>query len=635
MRTDRPNLIIILVDDMGYGDIGCYGAEDIETPNLDKMSDAGARLTNYCVAAPTCTPSRAALLTGCYPQRIGITEVLKTWSNAGLGPNVRTIADVLRTRGYATGCFGKWHLGHHREFLPSGHGFDRYFGLPYSNDMWPHHPVPTEAAKNPPLPLIEDDRVVEYDPDQTQLTTWYTDRARSFIHANRERPFFLYLAHSMPHVPLYVSDKFKGKSERGLYGDVIMELDWSVGEIRRTLDELSLNENTLLVFTSDNGPWLEYGNHAGSAGPFREGKWTTFDGGQRVPCILEYPGHIPAGRISEAFVSEMDFFPTFTWLAGAELPSYPVDGRNVWAALAQASSDSLALSSSLVPVEVAHRSVEGLLSIEGPDMEDSRREVFLHYRGYVLEAVRDGRWKLHLPHTYAHVAEAGSDGNPGSASIETIGLELFDLTADLGERTNVASDYPEVVQSLLLRAHELDRRIMAQRMHPGSILQDGVFDATRVSVISCGGGRVVQPVQPCGRSPEADTIADSATPEDEGTPFLWKNMAAGDALTIGVPIPEDGEYRISVTATGAGVYEVRLGEHVLTEKLQLTERKGAWPLWFLGTWPVIHGVQRITIRVAEGAQAPSTGSEDAHAATSSDPERLSFELWNVILERVD
>lgn len=625
MRTDRPNFIVVLVDDMGYGDIGCYGAEDIETPNIDGLADAGARLTNYCVAAPTCTASRAALLTGCYPQRIGITEILKTWSNAGLGGNVRTIADVLHTRGYATACVGKWHLGHHREFLPTRHGFDHYFGLPYSNDMWPHHPLPEEAAKNPPLPLIEDERVVEYDPDQSQLTTWYTDRARSFIESNRDRPFFLYLAHSMPHVPLHVSEKFRGKSERGLYGDVVMELDWSVGEIRKTLDELQLTENTLLVFTSDNGPWLEYGNHAGSAGPLREGKWTTFDGGQRIPCILAYPGHIPAGRVSDAFVSEMDFFPTVTWLAGAELPSYPIDGRNVWAALAQASADSPELASSLVPVEVAHRSVEGLRAIEAPDVEDSRREVFLHYRGYALEAVRDGRWKLHLPHTYTHVTEPGADGRPGITSIETIGLELFDLSEDVGERTNVASEHPEVVQSLLLRAHELDRRIVAQRMHPGEILQDGVFDATRVSVMECTGGRVVQPIQPCGRSPKADGAEEATASTDEGTPFLWKNMGVGDALTIGVPIPQDGEYRISMTATGAGVYELRLGERVLAGRMQLTERKGAWPLWFLGSWPVIHGVQRLRIRVADAAAAVG----------SSDPLRLSLELWNVIFERVD
>jgi hypothetical protein len=367
----------------------------------------------------------------------------------------------------------------------------------------------------------------------------------------------------------------------------------------------------------------------------REGKWTTFDGGQRIPCIVEYPGHIPAGGVSDAFVSEMDFFPTFAWLSGAELPSYPVDGRNVWAALAQGSTRSPGLSSRLVPAEVAERNVAGLLSIEGPDEEDSRREVFLHYRGYALEAVRDGRWKLHLPHTYAHVAEPGMDGKPGTTSIETIGLELFDLAADLEERTNVASEHPEVVQSLLLRAHELDRRITAQRMHPGEILQDGVFDATRVSLIDCSGGRVVQPVQPCGRSPEFEDVADWAAGTDEGTPFVWKDMARGDAVTIGVPIPENGAYRISMTASGAGTYRVRLGEETLAEDLELSERKGSWPLWYLGTWRVSHGVQHLSVRAAEGAGPAGEGAETATPGTSSDPERPSFELWNVVFERVD
>ncbi|MHC4331892.1 MAG: sulfatase-like hydrolase/transferase, partial [Planctomycetota bacterium] len=273
--VDKPNFVIIFMDDQGYADVGCFGAKGLQTPNLDRMAAEGVRFTDFYAAAASCTPSRAALMTGCYPQRVSLPHVLGPNAKIGINSEEQTIADILKTRGYATACYGKWHLGHHPQFLPTRHGFDDYFGLPYSNDMWPNHPT---NKSFPDLPLIEGEKIIEYNPDQTKLTTWYTERAVKFIEANKDRPFFVYLPHSMVHVPLFVSDKFKGKSKQGLFGDVIMEIDWSVGQILSTLKLLSIHKRTLVIFSSDNGPWLSYGDHAGSAGPLREGKGTTFDG---------------------------------------------------------------------------------------------------------------------------------------------------------------------------------------------------------------------------------------------------------------------------------------------------------------------------------------------------------------------
>src|SRR5437016_7213009 len=269
-EADRPNFVIIFTDDQGYQDVGCFGSPDIKTPHLDRMAREGMRFTDFYVGQPVCTASRAALLTGCYPNRIGLLGALGPKSKVGISDKELTIAQILKTRGYATAIFGKWHLGDSPQFLPTRHGFDRYFGLPYSNDMWPNHPA--NPRNYPPLPLIQGEQVVGLMPDQTQLTTWYTERALRFIERNKDRPFFLYVAHNMPHVPLHVSEKFKGKSDRGLYCDAIMEIDWSVGQILASLKSNGLDEKTLVVFTSDNGPWLLYGNHAGSALPLPEGK---------------------------------------------------------------------------------------------------------------------------------------------------------------------------------------------------------------------------------------------------------------------------------------------------------------------------------------------------------------------------
>jgi len=322
--ADRlPNIVLIFTDDQGYADVGVYGAKGYETPHLDAMARAGTRFTNFHVAQAVCSASRTALLTGCYPNRIGISGALGPNSNHGLNDAETTIAEMLKQRGYATGMAGKWHLGHREPFLPNRHGFDESFGLPYSNDMWPYHPE-AKAGTYPKLPLYEDGRIIdpEITPDkQRDLTTRYTERAVSFIERNREKPFFFYLAHSMPHVPLFVSDKFKGKSKKGLYGDVIMEIDWSVGEVLGALKKHNLERDTLVIFTSDNGPWLSYGEHAGSAVPFREGKGTAWEGGTRVPCIMQWPGTIPANAVRDKRFMTIDVLPTLAGRVGAPLPN--------------------------------------------------------------------------------------------------------------------------------------------------------------------------------------------------------------------------------------------------------------------------------------------------------------------------
>jgi arylsulfatase A-like enzyme len=416
--ADRPpNVVIVLTDDQGYGDLGCYGAKDFATPHLDRMAREGVRFTDFYVAQAVCSASRTALLTGCYPNRIGILGALGPSSKHGISDQERTIAEVLKPRGYATAIYGKWHLGHRPKFLPTRHGFDDYFGLPYSNDMWPNHPT----AKNfPDLPLMESERTIATNPDQTQLTTWYTERAVKFIEKNRDRPFFLYVAHNMPHVPLHVSDKFKGKSKQGLYGDVIMEIDWSVGEILAALKKHGLDEQTLVIFTSDNGPWLSYGNHAGSAGPLREGKGTTWDGGTREPCLMRWPGKIPAGSVCREPAMTIDLLPTIAKLARAELPKHPIDGLDVW------------------PL------ISGQAGAKNP------HEGYYFYWGRELQGVRSGKWKLHLPHKYQTLTEkpGGKDGKPASYAQAETPLALYDLESDPSEKSNVAEQHVDVVKRL-------------------------------------------------------------------------------------------------------------------------------------------------------------------------------------------
>ena len=424
--ASRPNVVIVFTDDQGYGDVGCFGAKGFQTPNLDRLAVEGSRFTNFHVSQPVCSASRAALLTGCYSNRLGIHGALGPNAKHGIHAAETTLAEVFRQQGYATGMAGKWHLGHHPQFLPTHHGFDEYLGLPYSNDMWPFHPEAKPGAY-PALPLIDGDRVVdaEVTPDkQPQLTTWYTERAVKFIEQHKERPFFFYLAHTMPHVPLFVSDKFRGQSQRGLYGDVLMEIDWSVGEVLKALDQHGLAENTLVIFTTDNGPWLSYGNHGGSAGPLREGKGTCWEGGTRVPCLMRWPGKIPTGAVNDAMLMTIDLLPTLAGRIGAKLPELPIDGRDVWP---------------LIAGEVGAR--------------NPHEAYFFWYETNQLQAVTsgDGRWKLQLPHTYRTLAgrPGGSDGTPVKYEQHKITEpQLFDLQHDLGETTDVAAKHPEIVARL-------------------------------------------------------------------------------------------------------------------------------------------------------------------------------------------
>ncbi|MCC7064619.1 MAG: sulfatase [Planctomycetes bacterium] len=426
-----PNIVVIFVDDMGYADIGPFGGK-VPTPNLDRMAKEGMRLTDFVVSSAVCSASRAALLTGCYHRRVGINGALGPDAQIGISEKEMTIAQLCKQKGYATACFGKWHLGHHPKFLPLQHGFDEYFGLPYSNDMWPLHPayahLPADSVKRkqgyPNLPLIEGNQIVDAEvtgEDQEQLTTWYTERAVAFVEKNKDQPFFLYLPHSMVHVPLFVSEKFRGKSKQGLFGDVVMEIDWSVGQVLDTVRRLGLDDNTLVLFTSDNGPWLSYGNHAGSAGPFREGKGTMFEGGVREPTIARWPGRIPAGSECHELASTIDVLPTIAKLIGAELPKHKIDGLDI----------------------------SPLLFGEAGAV--SPHEVFAcYYAGGQLQAVRNAQWKLHFPHTYASLEgkPGGLDGSPGSYTNKQIGRELYDLRADPGETKNVAAEHPEIVAHL-------------------------------------------------------------------------------------------------------------------------------------------------------------------------------------------
>ena len=437
-----PNVVLIYCDDLGWGDLGCFGAMKIRTPNIDSIARRGTRFTSFYVAQAVCSASRAALLTGCYANRLGIHGALGPNQKIGLNPEEVTLAEVLKPRGYATAIVGKWHLGRPTELLPTRQGFDEYFGLPYSNDMWPQN---GNAAKGtyPPLPLIEGDRVIEETPDQSQLTRRYTERAVSFIQRSARAPFFLYLAHSMPHVPIFAGSRFAGRSRQGLYGDVIEEIDWSVGELLKALKRNGLEKDTLVIFTSDNGPWLSYGQHGGSAGPFREGKGTSFEGGIRVPCVMQWPGHIPQGRTNDTPLMTIDVLPTLARLAGADLPTRKIDGLDVW------------------PILRGDRGAT-----------NPHAAYFIYYNQGDLLAVRSGDWKLFLPHTSQTLGGklGGTNGVPAPYQRLAVGTELYNLRQDPAERVNVIADHPEVRDRLLVLAEgareELgDRRL--QRVGSG------------------------------------------------------------------------------------------------------------------------------------------------------------------------
>ena len=423
-----PNVILIFTDDQGYQDVGTFGSPNIETPHLDQMAKDGIKLTSFYSAQPICSASRAGILTGCYPNRIGIHNALGPGSPIGINASEVTIAEMLKNIGYKTAIFGKWHLGDSPKFLPTRHGFDEFFGIPYSNDMWPYHPQQGTVFNFGPLPLYENETVLDTLTDQSQLTTQITERSVDFINRNKNNPFFLYVPHPQPHVPLFVSDKFKGKSERGLYGDVIMEIDWSVGEILAALKKNGLEDNTVVIFTSDNGPWLSYGNHAGSALPFREGKGTAWEGAQREPFIMRYPNKITPGKTIDIPVMAIDILPTIAEITGARLPNLTIDGKSA------------------------------LSVLTGESQESPQEAYFFYYRINELMGVRYGKWKMYFPHTYRTMdgQEPGKDGLPGEyRMIEMEEIELYDVTTDISETNNVAEEYPEVVDKIKVLANEM------------------------------------------------------------------------------------------------------------------------------------------------------------------------------------
>ena len=439
--ADKPNFVIIFTDDQGYGDLSCYGADHVSTPRIDQMAAEGSRLTAFYVAAPVCTPSRAALMTGCYPKRINMATgsnfgVLLAGDRKGLNPDEITIAEVLRTAGYATGVFGKWHLGDQPGFLPTKQGFDEFFGVPFSHDIHPFHPR-QDHYNFPPLPLLENETVVEMDPDADYLTRRITERAVSFIEKNKGVPFFLYIPHPIPHAPLHVSPRFmdgvakdvvaKLKEEDGnidyrtrdkLFRQAIAEIDWSVGKILDTLKANGLDENTFVLFTSDNGP-PKNTLHA-SPGPLRGHKGTTFEGGMREPTVVRWPGKIPAGKSNDELMTTMDLLPTFAKLAGADIPAdRAIDGKDIWATL---------IGKAGTP-----------------------HEAFFYHRGKSLTAVRSGNWKLHT-----------KNGKPD---------QLYDLANDIGEKKNVIASHPAVVAKLNQRLQEFAKDV-AENSRPAAFVEN-------------------------------------------------------------------------------------------------------------------------------------------------------------------
>ena len=430
-ETSSPNIIIIFTDDQGYQDVGVFGSPLIKTPHLDQMAKDGIRFTDFYSASPVCSPSRAALLTGAYPPRVGVPRVL--WPNlpGGLSNQEVTMADMLKAKNYATACIGKWHLGDEAEYLPNQQGFDSYYGIPFSNDMSvnPRSKISKNIVfregmtidslrekkwRGHKVPLMHQDEVIEYPVDQSTLTRRYTENALAFITENKDAPFFLYLAHTMPHIPIFASEAFKGKSARGLYGDVIEEIDWSAGKILETLETLGIAENTLVIYTSDNGPWNLKNGHGGSALPLRGYKFQTYEGGMRVPMIAQWKGKIPSNSVCNEVASTIDLLPTIAYLTDGKLSNQTIDGKNIWKLLS------------------------------GEKVKSPHEEGFYYYKDTIAEAVRVQDWKLRV------VKDS---------------VELFDLASDISESTNVAEAHPDIVEKLGKQLRDFEANLKQNQHH--------------------------------------------------------------------------------------------------------------------------------------------------------------------------
>ncbi len=430
-----PNFVIMFLDDSGWGDFRPFGKPAYPTPNVEKLAQGGCRFNHFCVPQAVCSASRSALMTGCYPGRTKVFGAHPPRAR-GLDPKFATLAEVLKPKGYKTAVFGKWHLGDQPDTRPPARGFDESCGLMYSNDMWKYHPG-TRHFDKWPLQFWDNGKITIEDvtpEDQKSLTKWSAEHAVSFIERHKDEPFLLYVPHSMPHVPLFCSDEFDGKSGQGLYADVMMEIDWSMGEIMKALKKAGIEDNTIVMFTSDNGPWVSYGDHAGVT-PYREAKATGFDGGIRSACIVKYPPKIRAGSASDRLFSSVDVLPTFAALAGAELPKNEVDGRNVWDL------------------------------ITGKADAPNPHDYYPFSTGRTFEGVisGDGKWKLHVPHGYRTLVEPGKDGKPGKYKQARIELSLFDMENDPRETTNVIKKYPEIAKKMQAYADAHRAKFFAKR----------------------------------------------------------------------------------------------------------------------------------------------------------------------------
>ena len=418
-NNNSPNIIFILTDDLGYGDLSSYGSETIKTTNIDKLAEDGVKLTSYYAAQPVCSASRAAILTGAYPNRIGIYNAFGPTSNSGINHDEYTLAEMLKDNGYKTGIFGKWHLGSIKEFFPTKHGFDEFYGILYSNDMWRWHPEYPEGYPQDLL-LYRNETAIKEIVDQSNLTKDITTESINFIKKNKDQPFFLYIAHPQPHVPLFVSEDFTNITGKGLYADVITEIDYSVGRIITYLEENDLSDNTILVFTSDNGPWLSYGDHSGSSGIYREGKGTTWEGGIRVPSIIKFPNGLKPTIIDEP-VMAIDWMPTFANITKSKLSKNKIDGKDIWPLLS------------------------------GKVDQTPHKKLYFYYRVNELHSIRMNEWKIQFSRTYRSLngRDGGKDGVPVKYDMNLIeSNELYNLSSDPEEKINVYDRFPEIAKKM-------------------------------------------------------------------------------------------------------------------------------------------------------------------------------------------
>ena len=439
-----PNIVFILTDDLAYADLSSYGSEFIETPNLDKMAEDGVKMTSYYAAQAVCSASRAAILTGCYPNRLGISGAFGPKSKIGINPDEFLLSEMLKENNYKTGIFGKWHLGDAEKFLPTNHGFDEFYGILFSNDMWKFHPERPEGYPDD-LMLYRNETPIQSIIDQSDLTKEITDESIRFIEENKDNQFFLYIAHPQPHVPLFASKDFNGSTGNGLFADVISEIDFSVGRVIEALEKNNLTENTIVVFTSDNGPWLSYGDHAGSSGIYREGKGTAWEGGQRVPCIIKYPKEIKAKTIIDEPVMGIDWMPTFSHITGSKLSDNKIDGKNIWPLLTQKENKS------------------------------PHEELYFYYRQNELHAVRSGNWKLYFPRSYRTLngKPGGKDGMPVKYEYNEVkSNELYNLKEDPSEMKNVYMKNIEI-------AKKMEKMGENARQELGDALTSRVGDSVR------------------------------------------------------------------------------------------------------------------------------------------------------------